>query len=138
MQSRLNPYISFKNNARQAMEFYKTIFGGKLSISTFKDFGMAHEPSEADLVMHSMLEAPNGIIFMGSDTPKSMKYDDGARITMALNGDNDAELGDYFNKLAEGGQVAVPLNQAPWGDKFGMVIDKFGVSWMVNVAGKKA
>ncbi|MDX2090725.1 MAG: VOC family protein [Kofleriaceae bacterium] len=138
MQSRLNPYLHFKDNARQAMEFYKSIFGGKLEMSTFKDFGMPHEPSEANLVMHSMLEAPNGFTFMGSDTPSHMKFEPGSRITMALSGDNDAELGGYFNKLAEGGQITLPLNQSPWGDKFGMVVDKFGIEWMVNVAGKKA
>lgn len=138
MQSRLNPYISFKDNARQAMEFYKSVFGGTLTISSFKDFGMAHDPSEADKVMHSMLEAPNGITFMGSDTPNSMKYEEGARLSMALSGDNEAELRGYFTKLAEGGQIAMPLDKAPWGDSFGMVTDKFGVAWMVNITAKKA
>ena len=79
MQSRLNPYISFKDNARQAMEFYKSVFGGKLTISTFKEFGMAQDPAEADKVMHSMLEADNGLTFMGADTPSHMKYEPGAR-----------------------------------------------------------
>jgi PhnB protein len=137
MQSRLNPYISFKDNARQAMEFYKSVFGGKLTISTFKDFGMPHDPSEADKVMHSMLEAENGITFMGSDTPSSMPYQDGARLSMALSGDNATELGGYFDKLAAGGKVMMPLAKAPWGDSFGMLLDKFGIQWMVNVAAKK-
>lgn len=138
MQSRLNPYISFKDNARQAMEFYKSVFGGKLTISTFKDFGMAQDPAEADKVMHSMLEADNGVTFMGSDTPKHMTYTEGARLSMALSGDNDAELSGYFTKLAAGGTIGQPLTKAPWGDSFGMLTDKFGVVWMVNIAGKKA
>jgi PhnB protein len=138
MQSRLNPYISFKDNARQAMEFYKSVFGGKLTISTFKDFGMAQDPAEADKVMHSMLEADNGLTFMGSDTPGHMKYEPGARISMALSGDNEAELSGYFTKLATGGTIGQPLEKAPWGDSFGMLTDKFGVVWLVNIAGKKA
>ncbi|HEY5920591.1 MAG TPA: VOC family protein [Kofleriaceae bacterium] len=137
MQTRLNPYISFKDNARQAMEFYKSVFGGKLTISTFKDFGMAEDPAIADKVMHSMLEADNGIIFMGSDTPPSMPYSEGTRVSMAINGDNAAELGAYFDKLATGGTVGMPLAKAPWGDSFGMVTDRFGVLWMVNVTTAK-
>ena len=137
MQSRLNPYISFKTNAREAMEFYKSIFGGKLTISTFKDFGMAQNPTQADLVMHSMLEADNGIIFMGSDTPEGMPYREGSRVSMALNGDNIAELRGYFDKLAAGGKVGMPFDKAPWGDTFGMLTDKFGIEWMVNVTGPK-
>jgi PhnB protein len=138
MTSRLNPYISFKDNARQAMEFYKSVFGGKLTVSTFAEAGMAQDPSDADKVMHSMLEAANGITFMGSDTPKHMGYRDGARVSMALSGDDDAELSGYFTKLAAGGTVNVPLGKAPWGDAFGMLTDKFGVDWLINIAGKKA
>ena len=138
MQSRLNPYISFKNSARQAMEFYKSVFGGKLTMSTFKDAGMPHDPAEANNVMHSMLEADNGITFMASDTPSSMPYSEGMRITMALSGDNTAELTGYFEKLAAGGRVNMPLAPAPWGDSFGMLTDRFGVDWMVNIAGKKS
>jgi PhnB protein len=138
MQTRLNPYLSFKDNARQAMEFYKSVFGGKLTLSTFKEFGASEDPAEANKIMHSMLEADNGVTFMGADTPNGMPYQEGARIAMALNGDNLAELSGYFEKLAAGGKVGMPLAKAPWGDTFGMVTDKFGIDWMVNVAGKKA
>ncbi len=135
MASKLNPYLSFQNNARAAMEFYKSVFGGKLTISTFADFGMAQDPSTEALVMHSMLEADNGITFMGSDTPPGMPYNPGASVTMALNGDDVAELTGYFEKLSAGGKVNMPLAKAPWGDHFGQVTDKFGLSWMFNVAG---
>ena len=110
--SRCNPYLSFKTNAREAMEFYKSIFGGKLTISTFKDFGMAQDPASENLVMHSMLEADNGITFMGSDTPPHMAYRDGARISMALSGDNTAELTGYFEKLAAGNERADTVAQS--------------------------
>lgn len=138
MQSKVNAYLSFKANAREAMEFYKSIFGGKLTLSTFKELGMAEDPSLADLVMHSMLEADNGITFMGSDTPPSMPFSEGSRVSMALNGDNTAELTGYFERLGQGGTVKMPLAQAPWGDAFGMVTDKFGIDWLVNIAGKKS
>jgi PhnB protein len=137
MQSRVNPYLSFKNNARTAMEFYKSVFGGKLTISTFKDFGASQDPGEENLVMHSMLEAENGITFMGSDTPSSMTHRPGASISMALSGDNEAELTSYFNKLSAGGKVGMPLAKAPWGDMFGSFTDPFGIEWLVNVAAKK-
>lgn len=138
MKSALNPYISFKDNAREAMTFYQTVFGGKLVMNTFSDFQSAQDPADADKIMHAMLEADNGISFMGADTPSGMTYEPGARISMALSGDNLDELKGYFEKLSAGGKVVLPLEQAPWGDYFGMVHDPFGVEWMVNIAGKKA
>lgn len=135
MQSRLHPYLSFKDNARAAMEFYKTVFGGKLAISTFKDFHASQDPSEDDQVMHSMLEADNCITFMASDTPHRMEYKAGTNFSMSLSGDNAAELRGYFEKLAAGGIITMPLEKAAWGDTFGMLTDKFGVSWLVNISG---
>lgn len=137
MQSKLNPYISFKDNARAAMEFYKTVFGGKLAINTFKEFNASEDPNEGDKIMHAMLEAENGITFMAADTPNSMEYRPGANISMSLSGDNEAELRGYWDKLVDGGEVTMPLEKAPWGDTFGMVTDKYGVSWMVNISGQK-
>lgn len=137
MQSKLNPYISFKDNARQAMEFYQTVFGGKLDINTFAEFQMAQTPEDGEKVMHSMLEADNGITFMASDTPDGMEYKPGASISMSLSGDNETELRGYWDKLADGGTITMPLDKAPWGDTFGMLTDKFGIQWMVNIAGTK-
>jgi len=138
MQTQLNPYISFKDNAREAMEFYKSVFGGNLTISTFKEYQMSPDPSQDNLIMHSMLVADNGITFMGSDTPSTMEYKSGASISMALNGENEAELRGYWEKLSAGGTIVMPLDKAPWGDWFGMVVDKFGITWMVNITVKKA
>lgn len=140
MQSKLNPYIGFKDNAREAMEFYKTIFCGKLDMTTFKDGmgGMPMDASEESKIMHAMLEADNGIIFMASDAPAGMDAQPGAQISMSLSGDNEAELRGYWDKLSPGGQITMPLDKAPWGDTFGMLTDKFGICWMVNVTGAKA
>jgi PhnB protein len=137
MNSLLNPYIHFKDNARQAMEFYQSVFGGELAINTFAEFHATEDPADAYKIMHAMLEAENGITLMASDTPSFMKYNPGSSVTISLSGDNDAELTGYFNKLAQDGTVEVPLEKAPWGDKYGQLTDKFGIEWMVNVTPAK-
>lgn len=134
MKSQLNPYLNFKDNARQAMEFYQSVFGGELTMNTFAEFQASEDPSEADKIMHSMLEAENGITFMASDTPNQMQYKPGAAISMSLSGDNESELRTYFEKLSQGGQVIMPLEKAAWGDTFGMCTDKFGINWLVNIS----
>jgi PhnB protein len=137
-QTRLNPYISFKNNAREAMDFYHSVFGGNLTLNTYGDSGMSEDPSEADKLMHAMLETENGLVLMGADTPNSMTITRGDNISISLSGEDDAELRGYWEKLTEGGQVVQPLEVAPWGDAFGMVTDKFDIHWMVNITAKKA
>ena len=131
--SRLNPYLNFKDNARQAMEFYKTVFGGELTLSTFGDGGMAHTPADNAKIMHGQLVAPNGYWLMGSDTPADMQTRPNG--VVSLSGDDEASLKGSWDKLAADGTVTMPLEKAPWGDSFGMLTDKFGVSWMVNIAG---
>jgi len=131
--SRLNPYLSFKDNARQAMEFYKTVFGGELTLSTFGDGGMAHTPADNPKIMHGQLVVSNGYWLMGSDTPAGMETRPNG--VVSLSGDDEASLKSSWDKLSAGGTVTMPLEKAPWGDSFGMLTDKFGVSWMVNIAG---
>jgi PhnB protein len=135
MTVRLNPYISFRDNAREAMEFYASVFGGELTLSTFGEAGMSQDPADADRVMHSQLEAANGLVLMGADTPGHMDYQEGARISVSLSGDDEPTLRGYWDELADGGSVTVPLEKAPWGDTFGMCADRFGVDWLVNIAG---
>ncbi len=137
MNTKLNAYLSFKGNARQAMEFYKSVFGGKLLLSTFKDYHASQDPSEDNLVMHADLQADNGIGFFASDTPDRMEYRPAAGFSMSLSGDNDHELKGYFDRLSAGGKITQPLEKAPWGDTFGMCIDKFGITWLVNVSAPK-
>ncbi len=135
MQTRLNPYLSFRDNARQAMEFYHSVFGGKLVLNTFKEFNLSADPSDDEKIMHGMLETENGLVLMGADTPSSMEYRAGLAMTISLSGDNEAELTAYYQKLLVGGTVVQPLDKSPWGDTFGMLTDPFGVDWMVNIAG---
>jgi PhnB protein len=133
MASRLNPYISFDGTAREAMETYKATFGGELSVSTFGDVGEA-PPGYEDKVMHSQLETPSGFTLMASDTPPGMPFQAGTNISVSLSGDDDGELRGYWDKLADGGQVTMALEKQVWGDVFGTVTDRFGITWMVNIA----
>lgn len=135
MPTRLNPYLSFQGNARQALEFYKSVFGGELTMSTYAEGGMPHDPADKDKIMHGQLVSPSGYWLMCSDNPPGMPYTPGNTVTVSLSGDADAELRGYWNKLADGGTIATPLEKAPWGDSFGMLTDRFGTAWMVNIAG---
>ncbi len=136
MPTKLNPYIGFRDNAREAMEFYQSVFGGNLTMSTFGEFGMSEDESERDKIMHAQLDTDNGLTLMGADTPNGMQFDEGSRVTISLSGEDDGELRGYWDKLVEGGSVTMPLEQAPWGDSFGMCADRYGVTWMVNIAGQ--
>ncbi|WP_410570257.1 VOC family protein [Amycolatopsis sp. cmx-4-61] len=132
MASRLNPYLSFRDDARQAMEFYKGVFGGTLTLNTFGEFG-APEGADTDKVMHAQLEAENGFTLMASDTPTGMEHNPGTNISVSLSGDDADDLRGYWDKLSDGGTVTVPFEKQMWGDEFGACIDKFGIPWMVNV-----
>lgn len=134
MQTILTPYINFKGNARQAMEFYHSVFGGELKVSTFKEYNASQDPAEDNLVMHSALEAGPGRTLMASDMPARMEYRPGTNFGVTLSGDDEVELTKYFNKLSEGGAVSVPLAKATWGNSFGMCTDRFGINWMVNIS----
>jgi PhnB protein len=133
MPTILNPYLSFRDNAREAMDLYHSIFGGELTRSTFGEFQASEDPAEQDKIMHSMLRSDNGLILMASDTPNSMDFRPGNNISVSLSGEDESELRGYWDKLAEGGTITMPLEKAPWGDSFGMLVDPFGVAWLVNI-----
>ena len=135
MTTRLNPYLSFRDSAREAMDFYQSVFGGELTRATFAEFHASDDPAEQDKIMHSMLDAPNGLVLMAADTPNSMELSSGNNFSVSLSGDDDAQLRGYWEKLSSSGTVTMPLNKAPWGDSFGMCSDQFGITWMVNIAG---
>lgn len=137
MASRLNPYISFPGNAREAMEFYKGVFGGSLALSTFGEYGQPDAPN-ADKIMHGMLETETGFTLMGADTPPGMEHNPGDNITVSLSGDDTDELHGYWDKLSGGGTVSVPMEKQMWGDEFGACVDQFGIPWMVNIGAPQA
>jgi PhnB protein len=132
MASRLNPYLSFNGNARQAMEFYAGVFGGNLMSNTFAQFGAADSP-DADRIMHAMLETDAGYTIMGADVTSEMEYQPMTGVSLSLSGDDADRLRGYWEKLSASGTIRMPLEKQAWGDEFGMCVDRFGVSWMVNI-----
>jgi PhnB protein len=133
--SKLNPYVSFDGNAREALEFYKGVFGGDLNVNTFGDFGN-EAGGDSDKIMHGQLETDAGFTLMAADNPPGQDYTPGNNHAISLSGDDDEMLRSNWQQLSDGGNVMVPLEKQMWGDEFGMCADKFGVTWMVNIAGQ--
>ena len=140
MPSILNPYLNFRGQAREAMDFYAAVFGGTVQRSTFAEYQMdvADAPDEADLIMHSQLTTDAGFTLMAADVPARMELKEGSSISVSLSGDDEVQLTGYYNGLVDGGTVVEPLSKAPWGDSFGMLVDRYGVQWLVNIAGQPA
>ena len=138
MTVRLNPYLGFDGDAREAMTFYQSVLGGELNISTFGDLHASEDLSEQEKVMHAQLETPDGLVLMASDTPKRMEHRPQAGIFVSLSGDDESKLRGWWERLSQDGAVLMPFEKAPWGDTFGMCVDQFGTSWMVNAAGQSA
>jgi PhnB protein len=136
MSTTLNPYLNWRSSAREAMEFYRSVFGGELTASTFKEFGMPVDAGEEDLIMHSQLVTPD-LTLMGADVPKQMPWTEGSNGSISLSGgpEDEEQLRGFWNGLADGATITAPLEKAPWGDTFGMLVDKHGVNWLVNIAG---
>jgi len=137
MTTRLNPYLNFPGTSRQAMEFYQSVLGGDLRISTFGEYGGAPEGLESDNVMHAMLETSNGFALMASDSPRAMGQgqatSDAGGVSLSLSGEDAEELRGYWERLSARGSVTMPLEKQMWGDEFGMLVDEFGMTWMVNI-----
>ena len=133
MATRLNPYISFDGDARDAMEFYERVLGGTLTLHTFGQFG-AQGTEQDDKIMHAALETDSAMTLMASDTPPGSEHNPGNNISVSLSGDDADELRGYWEQLSSSGTVSVPLEKQMWGDEFGMCVDRFGIAWMVNIA----
>ena len=129
----LNPYLSFRDNARQAMEFYQGVLGGDLDINVFSEYpDMLQDPGEGDLIMHAQLTTPDGLVLMASDTPSTMPYVTPQGFSVSLSGTSADVTRAVWEGLSEGATVTMPLAEAPWGGLFGMLVDRFGVNWMLN------
>jgi PhnB protein len=130
----LNPYLNFGGDTREAMAFYQQVLGGDLSVQTFAEFGMPTSPAYQDKVMHARLDA-DGAVIMASDVREGTVPKVGDNVTLSLSG-GPAEhdhLTGIFAALADGGATMMPLAEVPWGATFGMLTDKFGIQWMVNI-----
>jgi PhnB protein len=132
----LEPYVYFKGQAGEAMEFYKDIFGGELHITTYADVpGMADDADKKDWAMHVELSGGDVKLF-ASDTEEASPA--AAKIELALGGDDETRLREIFGKLSEGGEIKRPLQKEAWGDIFGSLRDKYHIEWMVNIRVPKA
>jgi len=137
MTSRLNPYLNFNGNARQALQFYQSAFGGELNLNTFADFGAKDSP-DADRIMHGQLETDAGYTIMAADVTSDMEYHPMAGCSVSLSGDDGDVLRGYWDKLSVGGTTTMPMQKQSWGDEFGMCVDGFGVPWLVNISQPQA
>ena len=137
MASRLNPYLNFNGNARQALEFYTSVSGGNLNLSTFADFGQKDAPG-ADKIMHGQLETDAGYTLMAAPAPPGMESPGMHGFGVSQSGDDAEALRRYWDKLSDGGTVTMPMQKQSWGDEFGMCTDKFGVPWLVNIGQPQA
>lgn len=127
----LHPYLFFKGDCRQAIEFYKGIFGGELSLQTYAESGMKVEGMSPEHIMHVSLDTPDFTI-MASDTAEASAQS--AKVTLSLVGEDEEVITKAFNTLSEDATNVVPLRKEFWGDIFGTLTDKFGVDWMVNIS----
>lgn len=139
MAIKLTSYINFNGNGKEALEFYHGIFGGTVESDTFGEFneqsgGAMPTPDEdKDKLMHAQLTGEH-VELMISDVPSTWPaMPEASNIVLSLSGSDDAKLREYWDKLADGGKITQPLEQAPWGGTFGSLTDKFGVSWMVDI-----
>ena len=129
----LNPYFSFRDTAEEAMTFYRSVFGGELSVSRFSEYGASDDPAEQDKVMHSMLTTGTGMVLMAADTPNSMDLTVGDNVSVSVSGDDESVMRGWWEALGAGGTVTMPLEEAPWGGLFGMGTDRFGIHWMFSI-----
>ena len=127
-------HLNFRGDARAALEFYQSILGGELRIMLQSQYNP--DPAVADLVMHGQLTTDDGLTLMASDTPSSMDYQPAQGISVSLSGNESDRLHAVWDGLSEGGMAIMPLAPAPWGGEFGMLVDRFGITWMVNVNGE--
>lgn len=134
MKTTLNSYLNFNGpDTGTAMKFYQSIFGGELTMQTFGEAGMAKNDEEKDFVIHATLKTETFSFMASSGQPgQTVKFGDS--VSLSLNGDDEAQLTEWFHKLSEGGVVHMKLEKQFWGDIFGLCTDKFGIQWMVNIS----
>jgi len=132
MSASLSPYLNFNGNAAEAMRFYQSVLGGDLYVQTFGDAGMAQSDADKDRTLHAALTA-DGIALYASDGRPDQAVNFGDHVHLSLQGDDASKLTGFFNGLSAGGNVDMPLAKQFWGDTFGMLTDRYGMHWMVNI-----
>ncbi|MFC8075311.1 VOC family protein [Streptomyces sp. NPDC057307] len=128
-------HLNFRGDAHAALTFYQSVFSGHLAVVTYKDAGNVQDPAEADQVMWGQVAAENGFKVMAYDVPSSQPWDQGENaFFLSLRGETAEEVTGYWEKLTEGATVLQPLSPAQWAPLYGMLKDRFGVTWVVDVA----
>ncbi len=135
MSVKTTTHLNFRGDARAALEFYRSVFGGDLAALTYKDAGNVQDESEADQVMWGQVLAENGFHVMAYDVPSRMAYDQGANsFFVSVRGTTVEEVTGYWEKLSDGATIVIPMGPAGWAPAYGMLKDRFGVVWVVDVA----
>ena len=142
MSTTLTPYLSFAGNTREAFAFYAAALGAKIEtmmsysdmpVPAGDDVGCGDgAPPSGDGIMHASLALPGGALLFAGDTPPGMPYGGMKGVMLALQYDTIDQAHRVFHALSQGGQVTMPLAPAFWARTFGMLTDRFGVSWAVN------
>ncbi|MEV5695381.1 VOC family protein [Micromonospora globbae] len=129
-------HLNFRGDARSALEFYRSVFGGDLAVVTYRDAGAVSEPAEADQVMWGQVAADNGFQVMAYDVPSAMPWERGENsFFVSVRGESAQEITAYWEGLSGGATVVRPLGPAPWAPLYGMLTDRFGVVWVLDVVG---
>ncbi|MCD2423556.1 VOC family protein [Niabella pedocola] len=130
----ITPYLNFNGDAAEALDFYTQALGGQVvHRQTFGDTqaDFPSPESHKDKIMHALFNA-GALNFMVSDCPPDVSVTSGSNVSLALNFEDEEAIVKTFNAMAAGGTITMPLQDTFWGAKFGMITDRFGVSWMFN------
>lgn len=128
-------HLNFRGQARAALAFYQAVFGGEATLVTYQDAGNVRDPADADHVMWGQVAADNGFRIMAYDVPAAMPWQPGENaFFVSVRSDTADEIRALWDKLADGAQVVHALAPAPWTPLYGMLKDRFGVTWLLDVA----
>lgn len=131
-------HLNFRGNAREALEFYQSVFGGEVTAFSYTQANAVQRPEEADQVIWGQVASDAGFRVMAYDVPASLAWDAGViPVFVSVRGDDEAEITGYWQKLIAGGSVVQDLGPAGWSSLYGMVRDRFGVTWVLDVMGQQ-
>lgn len=134
MSVNTTPHLNFRGDARAALELYQSVFGGSLVTVTYADAHSVTEPAEADQIMWGQVASDDGFRVMAYDVPSHTAYEPGViPVFVSVRGTDAEEISGYWKRLAEGSTVVVPLGESAWAPLYGMLRDRFGVTWVLDV-----
>jgi PhnB protein len=131
-------HLNFRGDARAALTFYQSVFGGDLIIVTYKDAGNVQDPAEADQVTWGQMSAVSGFSVMAYDVPSAMPWHQGENaffVSVRGQAADTAEITGYWERLSDGATIVQPFGPAQWAPLYGMLKDRFGVVWVLDVVG---